>query len=185
MKRLFIAIHIQPSVEFISFYEELRKDLRFARITWVKPENMHITLKFFGETSGDKIPVIKGMMELVASLHHPFEIRLKDVGVFGSSYQPRVVWVGLENAEALRSLGLNVLEGAEQIGWERDRQNFVPHLTIGRIKEAVDKRLFNRVISKYKGIYLQEERIERIILYESILRKEGPNYVALHSHLLK
>lgn len=185
MKRLFVAIHIQPTEEFISFYEALRKDLRFAQITWVRQENIHITLKFFGETPEDRITDINRVMQMVALLHHPFDIELKDIGIFGSSYQPRVVWVGLQNAEPLITLGLNVLEGAEQIGWERDRQNFVPHLTIGRVKAAADKKLFQEVIRKYKDIFIQQARVDEVHLYESILKKEGPKYNILNTYDLK
>lgn len=184
MKRLFVAIHITPSKEFLALLENLRAGLRFASITWVKPDNIHVTLKFFGETEERMIPEINRVMSLAASLHRPFGFSLKDIGIFGSTYQPKVIWVGMENAEALSALALNVLEAAEQIGWERDRQNFVPHLTLGRVKNVPDKRLFQHVIDEHRGNMVQEVLVKEFHLYESILRKEGPVYNILETYKL-
>src|SRR5512133_2720875 len=135
MKRLFAAVKVHPSKEFLETYNSLKSGLRFSRITWVKPESIHITLKFFGETEEKRIPEISRVLNEVASRHQPFVSELVNVGIFGSSYSPKVIWFGLEKAEPFKELGIDVLKSVEKIGWEPDRQNFVPHLTVGRIKE--------------------------------------------------
>lgn len=184
MKRLFTAIHISPSEKLLHLYEDMRKDLHFARITWVKPENLHLTLKFFGDTPEDKIPDIDRVLTLAVSLHKPFDIMLHDVGIFGSRHQPRVIWIGISQVKEMISLGNHVLEGVEQIGWERDRQNFVPHLTVGRVKDAVDRQLFQKVIDEYKGKEIQTAQVDRLHLYESILKREGPEYYVVSTYTL-
>ena len=70
------------------------------------------------------------------------------------------------------------------IGFERDRQNFVPHLTIGRIKNVDDKKFFNQIIEKYATADIQKGNVTEIYLYESILRKEGPIYNVVKSFKL-
>jgi RNA 2',3'-cyclic 3'-phosphodiesterase len=184
MKRLFVAVKINPSAEFLKTYNSLKTGLKFAQITWVKPESIHVTLKFFGETIEDRIPDISKVLREAAARHKPFVSELVNVGIFGSSYNPKVIWFGIEKAEPLKELGLDVLQAVEKIGWEHDRQNFVPHLTIGRIKFIPDKHLFQSVIDEHKKTRMQEIQVGEFHLYESILRSEGPIYKIVESYKL-
>jgi 2'-5' RNA ligase len=184
MKRLFAAIKIHPSEEFLKTYNSLKAGLKFCRITWVKPESIHVTLKFFGETEERRIPDITGVFREVALRHDPFSSELVNVGIFGSSYNPKVIWFGIEQAEPLKKLGQDVLQSLESAGWERDRQNFVPHLTVGRIKEVPDKRLFQQIIDMHKNSRMQEFSVWEFHLYESILNREGPVYKVVESYKL-
>ncbi len=72
MKRLFAAVKIHPSPEFLKTYNSLKTGLKFSRITWVNPENIHITLKFFGETEEKRIPDISRVLKEVAARHNSF-----------------------------------------------------------------------------------------------------------------
>lgn len=184
MKRLFAAVKIHPSPEFLKTYNSLKSGLHFTRITWVNPENIHVTLKFFGETEETRIPDISKVLHDVAKRHQPFTSELVNVGIFGSSYDPKVIWFGMEKAEPLKALGADVLKAVESIGWEHDRQNFVPHLTIGRIKNIPDKHLFQTIIDVYKKTRMQEVRVNEFHLYESILTREGPIYKVLETFKL-
>ncbi len=184
MKRLFAAVKIHPSDNFLSIYDELRKGLRFADIKWVPAENIHVTLKFFGETDEERIPDINQVLGMVAQQYQYFTLDLKDVGIFGSSYAPRVIWFGMDKAEPLVKLANHVLKEVETIGWERDRQNFAAHLTVGRVKFVPDKRLFQNVIDEFKDKYIQPVQVKEIHLYESILRKEGPLYKVIKTFIL-
>ncbi len=184
MKRLFAAVKIHPSPEFLETYNSLKSGLKFAEIKWVKPEIIHVTLKFFGETDEKRIPDIKKVLKEVAQRHQPFTSELANVGIFGSTYDPRVIWFGLEKAEPLQSLAQDVLSSVEQIGWPRDRQNFVPHLTIARIKHVPDKRLFQQIIDQHKNDRFQELKVTEFHLYESVLQREGPIYRVLDSYSL-
>ncbi len=181
MKRLFAAVKIHPSPEFLETYNSLKSGLKFAEIKWVKPEIIHVTLKFFGETEEHRIPAIKKVLNEVAARHRPFSAQLAGVGIFGSAYDPRVIWFGLEEAGSLKALAEDVLASVEPIGWPRDRQNFVPHLTIARIKYVPDKRLFQQIIDQHKNDRFQELKVTEFHLYESILQREGPVYRVLDS----
>jgi RNA 2',3'-cyclic 3'-phosphodiesterase len=185
MKRLFAAVKIQPSAEFLKTYNSLKSGLHFARITWVKPESIHVTLKFFGETEDKRIHDISKVLHDVAKRHQPFTSELVNVGIFGSSYDPKVIWFGMEKAEPLKELGADVLKTVESIGWESDRQNFVPHLTIGRIKDVADKHLFQSVIDMHKKTRMQDLRVSEFHLFESTLTREGPIYKVLETFKLE
>ncbi len=177
MRRLFIAIQIEPDPELIKLVETLKSKLRHDRITWINTNNLHLTLKFIGETNEEFVEAITIAMQKAASTINPFEIRFDKLGLFGSSYDPRVIWIGsIQLNEAVNRLGENVLNELNSIGFKRDRQNFVSHLTIGRIKELSDKSYFQDVIKSQPQIIFQTSLVKKIILFESILRREGPIY---------
>ncbi|MBK7172072.1 MAG: RNA 2',3'-cyclic phosphodiesterase [Bacteroidales bacterium] len=185
MKRLFAAIKISPNAEFMEVFNQIRSGLRHERIKWVEPENIHLTLKFFGETDEKRIPGIKEALQLAVSRSESTVIKINKAGIFGSRYDPRVIWFGIDINEALQNTAGQVLDALEKAGWEKDRQNFVPHLTIGRIKELKDKDLFQEEIQKYRNRFIQEQAINEIHLYESILRKEGPLYLKIATFQLQ
>lgn len=184
MKRLFAAIKIHTSARYISLFNEISSSLRHERIKWVEPENMHLTLKFFGETDDAKIPSICQALKTAVARSKPFTLKISNTGIFGSHYDPKIIWFGIEQQDELENLARNIFTELAKCGWEADRQNFVPHLTIGRIKELKDKPLFQKIIGKYNTVEIQEENVTEIILYESILRREGPLYVNVFSAVL-
>jgi RNA 2',3'-cyclic 3'-phosphodiesterase len=181
MKRLFAAIKIEPSADFNLAYDQLTSSLRHERIKWVEPYNIHITLKFFGETDEKMIPEINKVLQASARLSGSFTLKINKTGIFGSRYDPRVVWFGIDPEPGMDNLAKNTVVQLQKAGWEPDRQNFVPHLTIGRIKEIKDKALFQKIIASFQDVVLQEQEITEIILFESILRREGPLYVKIAS----
>jgi len=185
MKRLFAAIHISPSKEFTELFESLQRGLRSAHIKWVNPQNIHLTLKFFGETPERQIPDINRVLYEVSQRHKPFSFSIGNTGIFGSSYNPRVIWFGIQDNGSLKALAEDVLAEVETIGWDRDRQNFVPHLTVGRVKESRDKHLFQKMIDEHKKAFIQEVSVTEFRLYESILQREGPIYKVLEQYRLK
>jgi 2'-5' RNA ligase len=184
MKRLFAAIKLHPSEAFFARYLALKRHLQDEQIKWVEPENIHITLKFFGETPEHHIPGIAIALRQAAQYSEPFSFELTETGLFGSSYKPRVIWMGIRDKGAIRVLADNVFEQLEIIGIERDRQNFVPHLTIARIKSITDKKGFQQIIDKYREGYIQKEEVDRFHLFESILRPQGPEYKIIESYTL-
>ena len=185
MKRLFAAIKIIPDENFLKTYYGLMKGMHFAKINWVKPENIHLTLKFFGETPEDKIVEINRVISETIVSYTPYIIRIKKTGIFGSSYSPKVIWFGIDNASVLISMTEQLLENLNKNGFLSDRQNFVPHLTLGRIKEVGNRQLFQSVVDKYKDSFLQEINVDSIILFESVLSPSGPQYNKISEFSLK
>ena len=160
-------------------YRELKQALRHEQIKWVEENNIHVTLKFFGDTEERKIPVIGTVLEKRASSTPVFSLRLAGLGIFGSSYAPKVVWTGIEPYKEVADLMKSVHADLDAAGFPADRQNLVPHLTLGRIKLLRDRIIFNRVLDQYRPITSTMLPISEVILYESILHREGPEYIAL------
>ena len=181
MKRLFAAIKIHPSAKYISLFNEISSLLQHERIKWVDPENIHLTLKFFGETEEAKIPAICQALKSAIAQSKQFTLKIANTGIFGSRYDPKVIWFGIEKNDELKRLVKDIFSELAKCGWEADRQNFIPHLTVGRIKELKDKPLFQTIVNRFNSFEIQEENVTEIILYESILRREGPLYVNVFS----
>ena len=184
MKRLFAALKIHPDAEFLADYHELKENLRHEQIKWVEDNNIHITLKFFGDTEERKIPGICSVLKKRASATSFFDLHLTGLGIFGSSYAPKVIWVGIEPYSEVGALMKNIHADLKTIGFESDRQNLVPHLTLGRIKFLRDKIIFSHTIAHWKNIASSPFRIGEIVLFESILHREGPEYIALEKFSL-
>ena len=184
MKRLFAAIKITPSENFLHLYYQLISSCKYDRINWVKPENIHITLKFFGETGNEQINQIDQKFQFISKNHKPFTLNLQDVGIFGSSYKPKVIWFGIQDNINLQKLATDILDKMEMIGFPKDRQNFVPHLTIGRIKFLDNKNQFSKKITSLKSRYIQDIYISEFYLFESILGSTGPTYNTINKYNL-
>ncbi len=176
MKRLFVAVKIKPDENFLSLLYDLQHKLQFEKISWVRPDNFHITLKFLGKTAEEKLPDIKKALQKAASGYSSFTLNISGTGIFGSSYKPRVIWFGTEDNETLKQLGETVLDTLDAAGFPRDRQNFVPHLTVGRIRKIEHKKLFQEAVAAHRHDFFQEAPVDKIILYESLLKPGGAVY---------
>lgn len=185
MKRLFVAVKVQPDNQFEEIYRELRKKLFLDKIKWVESQNLHLTLKFLGKTPADDFEKIHIVLQEVAARHSAFELTLQQSGIFGSRYNPRVIWLGTNENRKLKALGKDVLNSFDAAGFERDRGNFVPHLTLGRIKQLTNKKYFQEVISQYHETLFQKQIIEKFYLFESIRNRTGPIYKILKNYDLK
>ncbi|HPK04567.1 MAG TPA: RNA 2',3'-cyclic phosphodiesterase [Bacteroidales bacterium] len=181
-KRLFAAVKIQASETFLEVYDRIKQSLRNERITWVNPSNMHLTIKFFGDTFVHQIPDINKSLKIACQSTEKFSLEVRNTGMFGSRYDPRVIWFGIEAGENMQQLFSRVSEQLKTIGIFPDRQNFVPHLTIGRIKGLRDKISFQQVLEENRIHDSGSQEIEELIFYESILRREGPIYIPVHTY---
>jgi len=182
MKRLFAAIKIQPDSEFLKSYRELKHLLGHEQIKWVEESNFHFTLKFFGKTEERNISSISGVLQQRASVTPSMNLQLSGLGIFGSSYAPKVIWVGIEPYSDPLLLMKNIHADLKSIGFDPDRQNLVPHLTLGRIKLLRDKVIFTRTIDRFKSISSLPMFAGEMILYESILHPGGPEYIILEKY---
>ena len=180
-KRLFVAIKIHPGEEFLRLYYQLKKTFQQEKIKWVEKDNVHATLKFIGETPAEQVEDIIGALSEARLGIMPFDLVLEGMGIFGSSYNPRVIWFGIRKDRQMGNLAENIFSELEAIGFERDRQNYVPHLTVGRIKDIQDKKRFQEQLDKIKPGHIQTIRVEEFYLFESILEPTGPVYEVIES----
>lgn len=173
MKRVFAAINISPGEKIIKVISQGESMFINDRIRWVNPNQLHLTIKFFGEISESSIDRIKKNFSDVTCKNSSFEFMLKGLGVFGSRYKPKVIWIGTENDIFLKEFAEQFLEVSEALGFNEERLNFVPHLTIGRISKIKNRHKLNEWISNNKNMVFQDVEVDCITLYESLLKPTG------------
>ncbi len=183
MKRIFAAIKIEPDADMQLMLAQLEAALAHEKIKWVNTANLHLTLHFFGETPDEKVEEIARALQNVA-FTKPFEIRFTKPGIFGSAYKPRVVWLGLQENAPLIKLENEISLAIQPLGYQPDRQNFVPHLTLGRISKLKDTKYFQKVIANCPTFSSEPQIISEIHLYESILHAAGPQYRIIKTYSL-
>ncbi len=178
MRRLFIALKIKGNPEFLYNYERVIEGLKSQKINWTNPENLHLTMKFLGKTEAKKVPeIITALKEIN---FNSYSITIENLGLFGSKYAPRVIWAKVNDQGETVLLAEKVISSLEKIGFQRDRQNFVPHLTLGRIKRISDNKHFHNKFNSVKEVYFQEDRVNGFHLYESVLTNDKIIYKSVH-----
>jgi len=133
--RTFVCIEIPDSIK--SRVTNLQETLRKfgARVSWTKPSNIHLTLKFLGDVEASRIEGATNAIERAAHKISPFEIEIGGVGCFPSTRSPKVFWIGVSNMpQPLQTLHSNIEDELARIGFKRENRKFSPHLTIGRVR---------------------------------------------------
>lgn len=183
--RVFIGIEISEPIkaELIRLQAELRQAR--AEVTWTKPENIHLTLRFLGEIEERRFAELKQLCAETAAAFQPFTLRLKDIGYFPNFRQPRVVWVGLAGEMEVATQLQKRLD-AELIarGFNQEEKPFKPHLTIGRVKSVKNMKPLVAKADMYRLPELAFE-VGEIVLFKSELHPAGADYTALAKSKLR
>ncbi len=177
MFRGFIAVEVEVTEEIKSFMENLKRSN--AKIKLVEPENLHLTLKFLGDTREDKIEEITSIIEESSREVKPFEITLEKTGVFPNPSSMRVIWIGVTGGEKLKTIADKLDEKLVKLGYKKEGRGFKPHLTIARVKKPGDKNKIKPILEKYKDTCFGRTKIEEIHLKKSTLTPSGPIYITL------
>jgi RNA 2',3'-cyclic 3'-phosphodiesterase len=184
MKRVFVAIKVDPGEYLTKWISSLHKALEKESIKWTEAENLHITLAFLGDTEESVIKKLSIALKKRCEGSGKFELTLRGAGVFKSLKDPRVIWTGIDSSEKLTALNLLVHYSLEDSGIESENRPFMPHLTLGRIRSLSPNSGLDELIQKNKAVELQKTEVKEIILYESILLKTGAVYKPLYKFIL-
>lgn len=168
---------------FLEARDALSGALEKERISWVHPDNYHVTLRFLGDTGIGDINRIRKALRDQVRLPADMEVQLLQLGSFGSGRRPRVVWIGLEDWELFEALKAAVDDALGQCGFPPGDQPFRPHLTLGRIRSLRDTDLFYRVVEEMKDAFRGIVQPGRLVFYRSILGNRGPRYIPLEEIL--
>jgi RNA 2',3'-cyclic 3'-phosphodiesterase len=179
MKRIFIAVKIEPGNTLMSMVSDMKTSLKDEKIKWTDPGNFHITLAFLGDTEEEKIRAVGKMLKMVSGGSGGFELLIKGAGVFKNIHDPRILWTGIEPSKKLDNLFESVRAGLKETGISIEERNFNPHLTLGRIKSVKENGTLKSLIARYRDVEIQTQEIEEVILYESLLFHSGPVYKPL------
>ncbi len=175
--RLFIAVPLPPPLK-----EEIGKVLDRLRrgaggVRWVRPDNVHITLKFLGNVSEGRVEEVAQAMRRAAEGHAPFEIEIRGAGGFPTDRSPRVLWIGIGDERGrLFELHRDLQKELSPLGFPTEDREFRPHLTLGRVKADKDKRRVSLLLEEIKGREFGRMEVKELVLYESRLKPSGAEY---------
>jgi 2'-5' RNA ligase len=174
--RTFIAIKITSEKKLLDIFSILKKSLSGESINWVATNNLHLTLRFLGETTHEQAQKIVILLENISQNYYPFQFKLKGIGIFKSSNKPRVLFVTVENDLKLKQLAAEIEEKIISLGFSYGDKAFNPHLTLGRIKFIQNKDVLYSLVNKFRNTEIQQVTVSEIIFYQSILSSDGPTY---------
>jgi len=184
--RAFIAVDLSGLLELAPVFDAINGIE--GKIRTVEPENVHLTMKFLGDTPASSIhDIVRVMKEAVVGAR-PFSLEFKGVGAFPRMDRPRVIWIGVEGEEGVRTMGgiaKNLDLGLSKLGYQREKREFSPHLTVGRVKFIKDKRSLRELFSDHEGVDFGKVDIGSIKLKKSVLSPRGPTYSTVEEIELK
>lgn len=187
--RTFIAIELPPEIkDFLSQIQERLKKSG-ADVKWVAPENIHLTLKFLGETNEKKIDRISEIMQEVARDKSAFSIRLSSLGAFPKINSPRVIWVGVDQGGSeSKEIAAELEEKIAKVGIPKEDRPFSSHITIGRTRSNLNlEKLVQELNNVGKDFReeIPEFRVGNLTFFKSTLTPKGPIYNPLNVASLK
>jgi RNA 2',3'-cyclic 3'-phosphodiesterase len=178
--RLFIAIEIPQSIR--STFASLLKDFRAIapQLKWVRAENLHVTLKFLGETDPAKLGPLQNALAAVRSPER-VHLEFRGLGFFPNEKRPRVFWAGMQSSTNLKSLAADIDQAAHRLGFPLEDRPFTPHLTLARFSLPGIPPKFLQEIHEKRAQLFGSLHAEDFHLIESKLKPAGAEYTTLQS----
>jgi len=175
--RAFIAFKLPSDV--MDLLQQIQSELKKEDlpIKWVRPDNIHLTLKFLGDVQPSELERIGAAMQAAVAPISPLTLCARGLGVFPSVKRPRVLWCGIGGElETLSRLHSGLDEALAELGIEKEARNFKGHLTLGRVKGKVDPDVMIEALTQYGHMVSRAFVLRRLTLYQSELKPTGPVY---------
>jgi RNA 2',3'-cyclic 3'-phosphodiesterase len=187
MKRIFTAVDISAEArrKASAYIENLRRQFPELRAGWDKPEKLHLTLKFLGETSDEQLAQLTKAVDAAAREISNFKLRIEDTGVFPNPRKARVLWLGVKDEKgSLRKLNEALENECERQDLAREKRDFKAHLTIARLREPEKSK--NLIEAHLRETFAAVEfEVSEIVIYQSELSPQGSRYTVVSKHAFK
>ncbi|MBK7706298.1 MAG: RNA 2',3'-cyclic phosphodiesterase [Acidobacteria bacterium] len=178
MKRIFLAIDISDDARSAAavYARELRSEFPGLRVGWERPEKLHLTLKFLGDTAKRQLDSVCDAAQKIAAEFPPFKLSICGTGAFPDARNPRILWLGVNgDVSTLARLHGRFETECEKLGFRRETRRFTSHLTIGRVR---DPRTASALASRHieKKFESDEFDVSGVTVYESLVDSNGSTY---------
>jgi 2'-5' RNA ligase len=178
MIRVFLAANIQENL--FALQQQLKKTL--PPINWVRPESIHLTLKFLGFVEPALVSQLLSALQPIGKQYAPFSVDVQDLGVFPQVKYPRIIWIGLAgNTQALHDLVFEIDAELEALGFPPEEKSYHPHLTLARIKRENAK--VGSVLRQTRALESDQQlgtlNVNGFTLFQSDLDSSGAKYTSL------
>ena len=183
--RLFVALEIPVAVRdtistLISELRALESKSSAKKPRWVRPENLHVTLKFIGHIDPAQLDPIRATLAKVCS-DGPVDLRFRDLGFFPNAKRPRVLWAGTAASPNLSSLARDIDTSLAKLGISAEERAFTPHLTLARCEPSAISAAMAGVVARDSARDFGGLRTTQFHLIESKLKASGAEYTTLQS----
>ena len=178
MRRIFTAVDISEEArrQAAEHIESLKMEFGRVRVGWERPEKLHLTLKFLGDTSDEQLEALRGSVRSIARETEPFELTVRGTGLFPNLREPRVLWLGVEDEKHCLTKIFQMIDfECSKIGFAPEKRKFKPHLTIARLKEPHASRTLAED-HLHTDLPPVSFRVEDLVIYESELKPTGSVY---------
>lgn len=178
--RTFIATSLSSEVHaaICEFQDTLKKRIP-GQITWVKPDSMHLTLKFLGNIAPAQIDPIHKILQNVLAGEKPFTVHARGFGVFPHPGAPRVLWVGLrEDTPRIAHIHEVLEKRLEELEIPAEDKEYRLHITLGRAKGNIGGNVA-RLVQEYADISFGSCQMANVVLFQSVLQPSGSIYTPL------
>ncbi len=176
--RTFIAIKIPGDIQekLGGIQEKLKQSA--VHVSWVRPGNIHLTLKFLGNIEEPQFPDITTSIQESVQAVSPFQLQIGYAGAFPNIRFPRVIWIGVTDDEAgsLKTIQTTLGSRLASVGFKEEQERFQPHLTLGRVRSQKNKSNLLRAIESIVNVWVGEIPVNTIYLMKSELKPTGSEY---------
>jgi len=172
--RGFIAVDIPPSPSLEGFAEQLRT--ASASLKVVSTDQLHLTVKFLGETEEGLVPEIVAAIREACADVRPFQITVRGTGAFPSLSRMNVIWVGVEGAEPIGRIAADLEGSLESLGFAAERRPWKAHVTLARVKGHRDLDRVREILQGRRDEVFGSHQVDRIHLKKSVLTSGGAQY---------
>ena len=182
MIRVFLAVELSPNIQenLFALQQQLKKTL--PPINWVRPESIHLTLKFLGFVEPALVSQLLSALQPIGKQYAPFSVDVQGLGVFPQVKYPRIIWIGLAgNTQALHDLVFEIDAELEALGFPPEEKSYHPHLTLARIKRENAK--VGSVLRQTRALESDQQlgtlNVNGFTLFQSDLDSSGAKYTSL------
>ena len=182
MIRVFLAVELSSNIQEKLFALQQQLKGILPSINWVRPESIHLTLKFLGYVEPSVVSQLLSALEPIGKKHKPFSVDVQGLGVFPQVKHPRIFWVGLTgNTQALQDLEFEIEAALEPLGFPPEEKTYHPHLTLARIKRENAK--IGSALIQTRALesdqHLGTLNVDGLTLFQSDLDSSGAKYTSL------
>jgi RNA 2',3'-cyclic 3'-phosphodiesterase len=184
--RAFLAVAIHQGLRdtLAALSGRLRQST--ANVSWVKPENVHITLRFLGDVDESRVDRLSELLAVAYRTIPAFPLTVAGVGGFPSARQPRVVWTGVSPRDgAIQQLYRHAEDAARGIGLEAEKRRYTPHITLGRLRDPKEAGDLPVLIAREMEFAAGDIHVSRVALFRSKLSPKGATYTVIREFPLQ
>lgn len=181
--RTFIAVEVSSGVAAQAARLIGRLERTSAKVRWVDPRTLHLTLKFLGEVEALLIPDLCKAVSAAVAAVEGFDMELAGVGAFPNTAKPRTIWLGArQGQEEMIALHDAIDAALADLGFRSEARRFKPHLTLGRVRQGHVE--LSALIAEHEDFSAGKLTVDEVVVMSSELTRDGPEYTPLgHAEL--